>query len=166
LLKVRSKPQPSLSGGPAPSVILPVGYLQITWRREEGSLPSDAFVAVTKVPIVSAEEPRRSLTLITDLPPCGQIGEAVSVSYTVGNPTSQVVEVSTSLESTELFMFSGFRSCTFRLLPYSSHKLTFNCYPTQSGRHSLPLFHVHDRRQETPQSVGPISMFINPARHS
>jgi hypothetical protein len=48
-------------------------------------------------------------------------------------------------ESSDVFVFAGYRQTCIRILPLTSVKLGFNILATSSGKHSLPVLRVMKR---------------------
>ena len=84
----------------------------------------------------------RLLTIREDIPGELSVGTPVEVRYIFQNTTLHLAELFAFVESSETFVFSGYKQTYFRVLPLSTHVLQFICVPLTSGRCALPHLKV------------------------
>ena len=103
-----------------------LGTYTIQWRRV-----SDSHSTVLTSTVTFPSIPARFLpfTVTADIPASGTLQEVLPVSYVIHNHTFLVQEVEVRIGTSDTFMYSGQRLCRFRILPSSSHTLTYNLYP-------------------------------------
>ncbi|RUP43449.1 Gryzun, putative trafficking through golgi-domain-containing protein [Jimgerdemannia flammicorona] len=139
----------------APKSPVRVGTLVITWRRHSDDVNDDAQSAErlplskTVVDVPNLEFIKNELALIADIPPEAHVGEPFTLTYTVHNPTLLLVELAATIELTDAFVFSGYKQTAFRVLPLSSTRFHYNCYPILTGRVKLPRFKVVVKKEGT-----------------
>jgi hypothetical protein len=75
---------------------------------------------------------------ILDIPGGLKVNEPFTMHYQIQNTSLSLVEVSVYVESSDAFVFSGYKQATFRLLPLSTHNLLYNCMPLLAGKCPLP----------------------------
>jgi hypothetical protein len=75
---------------------------------------------------------------VLEIPGETSVGQLFPVKYTIQNSTLSAIDLSASIESSEAFVFSGYKQCCIKLLPLSTRELTLNCLALTSGRCILP----------------------------
>lgn len=83
------------------------------------------------------------------MPSEAYVGEPFTLTYTVNNPTLLLAELAATIELTDAFVFSGYKQMTFRVLPLSSTRFYYNCYPILTGRVKLPRLKVVVKKEGT-----------------
>lgn len=84
------------------------------------------------------------------------------------NETSRAEEVTVTIDSAEGCLLSGFKQKQMRMLPFTSHPVVFNIFPTQSGPLTLPLVRLllvrRGNGSDAVQLIGPFTTFVEPAK--
>ena len=70
------------------------------------------------------------------------MGALFPIHYTIQNTTFSLVELNLHVESSDSFVFGGYKQCSIRLLPLSSHTLSYNCMPLLAGKCILPKLKI------------------------
>ena len=93
----------------------------------------------------------------TDVPASISVGIPFTASYTIENLTLHVAELGYVVDSSDNFVFSGYKQRVFRILPLSSLSISFTLFPLNAGRFPLPQLRVvkkSDIGGVTDQAVG------------
>jgi hypothetical protein len=117
----------------------------------------------------------KSITALIDLPAFAHVDEPVAVSYTIlNNSASKISDLVVNVEASEMFIFSGMKQVSIKLLPMQSRLLTYQLWPLSSGITVLPQFRVYDSSKLTLNSqedirefestAKPITLFVKPRR--
>ncbi|GAB5589072.1 hypothetical protein Unana1_03972 [Umbelopsis nana] len=95
------------------------------------------------------------------------IGEALVLSYTITNPTSQFAELQAQIEVSDAFVFSGYKQTKFRVLPYSSQIFQYHCHPILAGHVRLPRLKVEASNGSSGEVTGTTTdaiVYVKPRR--
>nr|KAJ3420603.1 hypothetical protein HK105_005483 [Polyrhizophydium stewartii] len=111
------------------------GLLAIKWRRLE---PSAGEWVCTATDMPRIELPAEILRVYADIPGSITVGVPFDVRYLIQNTTLHLAELVSYVESSDHFVFAGYKQVNFRVLPLSTHTITFRLVPLSSGRCSLP----------------------------
>ncbi|KAH9246015.1 hypothetical protein BASA81_016477 [Batrachochytrium salamandrivorans] len=123
-----------------------IGELFIRWRR---SKPSPGDWVCTKLDIPRPELAPESIRINVTIPGNLKVGTPFKMHYTVQNTTLHLAELVSYIESSEYFVFAGYKQINFSLSPLSSHILTFQLVPLTSGRCALPHLKTMKRTDAT-----------------
>lgn len=153
----------SCSHGQQSNVAL--GTYTVQWRRQ-ADLQSRVLTSMVTLPTVAAKH--LPFTVAATLPSHGYLHEVLPVSYTVHNKGMLVEEFEAKMGASDAFMFSGRRLSRFRILPSSSHTLTYNLYPIATGMVPLPhLDLAYQRDSKAAEAIVqgslPATIFIKPS---
>eukprot|EP00842_Homolaphlyctis_polyrhiza_P001983 jgi/Hompol1/2786/HPOL_000378-RA len=144
-----------------------IGALLIKWRRTE---PSHGDWVHTVVELPKVEIPagilhihaatlsfwhlprcrfvpiwNRELAAYKDIPGDVVVGKPFLVTYTIQNTTLHLAELVSYIESSEHFVFAGYKQSHIRVLPLGTHTLTLQLVAINSGRCALPNLKVLKR---------------------
>ncbi|XP_063238337.1 trafficking protein particle complex subunit 11 [Bacillus rossius redtenbacheri] len=111
-----------------------LGVYTLQWHRE-GARGVATSSSVT-LPAVQVEDAPLQVQMV--LPAHGWVRTPMAVSYRLTNHTSQLLQLSLSLEASDAFMFAGHKQLRLRILPQSERALDYNLYPLLSGLVALP----------------------------
>ncbi len=68
----------------------------------------------------------------------------MTVVYTLYNMTLRMVEITSAVEASDAFLYSGYKTCSFKILPLASHILKFTLLPLSGGNCILPRLKLKD----------------------
>ncbi|KAK5673417.1 hypothetical protein QVD99_000865 [Batrachochytrium dendrobatidis] len=119
------------------SLKIDIGRLALKWRRLKPALGAwtCTFLDMPE-PKLSPEILRINATIPGDL----AVGTPFELRYTIQNTTIHLAELLSYMESSEHFVFAGYKQMNYKLLPLSTQTLTFQLVPLSSGRCALPNF--------------------------
>ncbi|KAL8712339.1 MAG: hypothetical protein Q9220_003490 [cf. Caloplaca sp. 1 TL-2023] len=114
--------------------------LEVRWRRQQAG--SQAAKTTLPAPdlVIPFGEPR---VLAAVGPPHGE-AEAISVEYTIENPSTHVLTFDVSMETNDDFAFSGPKSTSLNLVPVSRRTIAYTIMPLGRGKWITPHFRVLD----------------------
>jgi len=142
-----------------------LGTYTIQWRR---LADSHSTVLTSTVTFPSVRAHFLPFTISADIPASGTLQEVLPVTYVVHNHTILVQEFEVHIGTSDAFMYSGQRLCHFRVLPLSTHTLTYNLYPVTAGLVPLPHLDLNYPREPKANehlmhSTLPTTIFIKPS---
>ncbi|KAI9274175.1 Gryzun, putative trafficking through golgi-domain-containing protein [Sporodiniella umbellata] len=131
-----------------PSV--PTGSLVVTWKRFDKD--GDYYKSVVSLPDIKLQQ--QSLVLVADIPSEIYLEEPFTLSYTIYNPTEQLIEYTGSIELSDAFIFSGYKQVKSTILPLSRKVYHYVCYPIISGKVRLPKLKIAGPSEVPVEIVG------------
>ncbi|KAI8915996.1 Gryzun, putative trafficking through golgi-domain-containing protein, partial [Gorgonomyces haynaldii] len=126
--------------------VLDTGHLEIKWKRQ--------IESITRLETKKMDLTQELLSITGYVPSGLQVGVPFTVQYIIQNLTLHVAELVTMVEFSDAFVFSGYKSSQFRLLPLSSHIVDLQCIPLTSGKAILPQLSVL-KQSDAPQDDQP-----------
>ncbi|XP_026677122.1 trafficking protein particle complex subunit 11 [Diaphorina citri] len=116
-----------------------LGVFTVKWRRKDSSL--GLVTSCIELPRVDVQPLPIQLSL--NLPAHGLVRTPMTICYTLYNYLSTIVTVQIIMESSEAFIFSGYKRVTIKLVPDTEQEFKFKIYPQLSGLVVLPEFKIN-----------------------
>ncbi|KAI5716724.1 hypothetical protein M8J76_011247 [Diaphorina citri] len=116
-----------------------LGVFTVKWRRKDSSL--GLVTSCIELPRVDVQPLPIQLSL--NLPAHGLVRTPMTICYTLYNYLSTIVTVQIIMESSEAFIFSGYKQVTIKLVPDTEQEFKFKIYPQLSGLVVLPEFKIN-----------------------
>ncbi|KAI8910083.1 Foie gras liver health family 1-domain-containing protein [Entophlyctis helioformis] len=113
-----------------------IGSLAVRWRRLK---PETGDWVRTVVEMPKADVHSEILRIYADIPGEIYVGRPFKLRYVIQNTTLHLAELVTFVESSEHFVFAGYKQRHYRVLPLSTRVLSFHVMPLTSGRCALPV---------------------------
>ncbi|KAL8950126.1 MAG: hypothetical protein Q9222_003826 [Ikaeria aurantiellina] len=118
-----------------------IGFqLAVRWRRRQAGSRTARTILPTPDLVIPFGEPR---VLASIGPPRGE-AEAITVEFTIENPSTHVLTFDISMETNDHFAFSGPKSSSLNLVPVSCRTVAYNIMPLVRGKWITPHFRVLD----------------------
>lgn len=129
--------------------------LSISWRRSLSSPVNTTLLPVPRL-LVASQEPRVLLTCSPHQTRDPSI-PALTLSYTIENPSMHFLTFTITMNPSEEFAFSGTKTGTIQLVPLSRRTVRFVVLPSERTRGSWirPAFVVRDRYFQKVLRVSP-----------
>ncbi|KAI9362023.1 Gryzun, putative trafficking through golgi-domain-containing protein [Zopfochytrium polystomum] len=118
------------------------GSMWLIWRRKSESNTDSSSWVRSFIKLPQLDLTNKGVWAFAKLPGEPEVGKLFTLRFTVQNATLGLVELAASVEPSDGFVFAGYKQSGFRLLPLSSHTLTFNCLPLIAGRCPLPRLKI------------------------
>ncbi|CAO3595427.1 unnamed protein product [Absidia cylindrospora] len=114
------------------------GHITIFWKRynQDGPLSKTTI----QLPPLTFQQP--ALTVLADVPSEIYLGEPITLTYQLNNPTTRIAEYTGSIELSDAFVFSGYKQLKGRILPLTRASYHYVCYPLLAGKVRLPRLKV------------------------
>lgn len=146
-----------------------LGQYVITWKRE-----NETSSTVTKIPVLGLKCDWLPLDITLDIPAHAVVRTPIIVTYRLKNKSQQLLQLDVNMESSEGFMFAGYKQFGVSILPQSERVLEYNLYPLIAGSTLLPklsltcsedaagIFITNDQIQTLIERAVPKRLYVMP----
>ncbi|KAJ2998032.1 hypothetical protein HDV02_004943 [Globomyces sp. JEL0801] len=122
------------------------GKLEIIWSRNQAD---EAVTTTSILDLPRYEVVPELLRVFAKIPGNIVVGKPFDVTYTIQNLTLHLAELLSLVESSEHFVFSGYKQIGCRILPYGTQLLKMKFLPLSVGRCALPQLRIMKRSDMT-----------------
>jgi hypothetical protein len=98
------------------------------------------------------------MLILVDVPSEIYLGEPMTLTYELNNPTMHVAEYTGSIELSDAFVFSGYKQLKGRILPWTRTRYHYVCYPLLAGKVRLPRLKVVAKQGQGAEKEVPLEM--------
>uniref|UniRef100_A0A8D8R6E7 Trafficking protein particle complex subunit 11 n=1 Tax=Cacopsylla melanoneura TaxID=428564 RepID=A0A8D8R6E7_9HEMI len=116
-----------------------LGVFTVKWRRKDSRLGTvTSCIELPRVDVLPLP-----IQLSLNLPAHGLVRTPMTICYTLYNYLNSIITVQILMESSEAFIFSGYKQVVIKLVPDSGQEFKFKIYPQLSGLVALPGFKIN-----------------------
>ncbi len=129
-----------------------LGEIHLTWKRRDDPLSVRVTTRLAVPEMIIGNDNEFRVTI--DYPLKVRLGTLFPVKLSITNHTQDLLDLMMIIEASDAFVYSGYKTCGFRVLPFSGQTFNYCLVSLSSGTQTLPRFQILKKQDYLRKSQG------------